>query len=142
MAFPCLKLRPAGAREGQMVQTRTTLVERLRALQVWELMNTDERPSHKPHDVVESTRVLIDNRIGAEQLLVPGLASAEVTHCQRDVRDRRKLGHQWPPCYEMCRRIAGLTLTGAGGAFSTQPVLLRYCSGPSLWAVRALQLGA
>ena len=52
-----------------MVQAGATLVERLGALQVRKLVNTDEGPSHEPDDVVEGTGVLVDDRIGAEQLV-------------------------------------------------------------------------
>ena len=84
----------SGTREGQMIQARAALVERLCALQIGELVNTDERPSHEPHDVMEGTGVFVDDRIGAEQLLVPGPAAAEVADGQRHVCDRRKLRHE------------------------------------------------
>jgi hypothetical protein len=58
-----------------MIQTGTTFVEWLSALQIGELVNPHERPSHKPDNVVKGTGVLIDHRIGAEQLAIPGPAA-------------------------------------------------------------------
>ena len=69
------------------------LVERIRALQIRELVNSDQCASHEPHDMVERAGVFINNRIRAEQTLVPRAAAAEVAHCQRDVGDRREIGH-------------------------------------------------
>src|SRR6516164_7591286 len=91
-----------------MVQAGATLVERLRALQVWELMDSDQRASCEPHHVMERTGVFIDDRIGAEQTLIPRTAAGEVAHCERDVRDRRELGHH--ASFMKCLwRIAGPT---------------------------------
>jgi hypothetical protein len=48
-------------------------------------VNADERPSHEPDDVKERTGVFIDDRIGAEEPFVPGLAAGEVADRQSDV---------------------------------------------------------
>src|SRR5665213_826740 len=93
MALPFLELGPVGASESQMIQAGATLVERLGALQVGELVDGDERPSHEPDHVVEGAGVFVDDGIGAEKLLVPGPAASEVADGQRHVCDRRKLRH-------------------------------------------------
>jgi hypothetical protein len=76
-----------------MIQARATFVERLRALQVRKLVEGDEVASQQPDDVVEGTRVLVDQRIGAEQSVVPGTAPSKVGHGQGNMRYRGKLGH-------------------------------------------------
>lgn len=95
--LPLHELGPVATRERQMVQARTTLVERLGALEIGERVDPDECPAHEPDDMVEGTCVFVDHRIGAEQPLIPGAAALEVAHCKGDVRDCREVGQRVLP---------------------------------------------
>jgi hypothetical protein len=46
-----------------MIKTGLTLVERIAALQIWELVDANKRPSHQPDDVMEGAGVLVNQRL-------------------------------------------------------------------------------
>jgi hypothetical protein len=77
-----------------VVKTRTPLVEGLRTLQVRELVNSDKRSAHQPHDVVKRASVLVNDGIRTEQTLIPRSAAVEIAYGDSDVGDRGELGHQ------------------------------------------------
>ena len=81
-----------------MIQPRATLVERFAARRIRKLVKADEGPAREPDDMVESTGVLIDQRLGTEQLLIPRSTPAQVTHSESDVGDRLNSGIVGLPC--------------------------------------------
>src|ERR1700688_3174614 len=76
-----------------MIETRPALVERLSAVQIRELSETDECAARKPSDTLERTCVLVKDRVRAEQSLVPRHTPFEARHRQRHVSNRRELWH-------------------------------------------------
>ena len=49
----------------------------------------------QPHDVPESgVGVLVEDRVGADQRSIPGAADFDVTHCDRDMVERREGRHK------------------------------------------------
>src|ERR1700722_2304015 len=85
MALPLLQLRAARATERQVMQPRAALGKKLGAVQVREMVNTHQRPSHRPHHVMKRTSVLINNRRIAEQASIPRTAPTEVADRPRHV---------------------------------------------------------
>jgi hypothetical protein len=61
--FPSLKFGSAGTCEGQMIEPRTALIERLGTVEVGEPVNGDERSTHRPNNLMERTGVLVKDRI-------------------------------------------------------------------------------
>src|SRR5262249_35778391 len=77
----------------KMVETDASFVERIRALQIRKLMQADQGAADQPDDVTERAGVLVEDWFGVEQRFVPRHAAIEVAHCQGNVRDCRKVGH-------------------------------------------------
>jgi len=68
-----LEFGPVGASERQVVQTRPPLVEGIRSVRIGELVDADQGLAAKePNDVMERTRVFVDDRRSPEEVLVPG----------------------------------------------------------------------
>src|SRR5439155_17883683 len=87
-----------------MIEADPALVERLVARRVRELMDAHQRLTEEPDHVVERSGVLVDDRLRAEQLFVPGDASTKVAHRQGDVRDCGELSHSEAPRRERMDR--------------------------------------
>lgn len=93
-----------------MVEAGSPLVEGFRTMWIVKLVQADERPSREPDDMVERPGILIDDRLGAEQTLIPGAAAAKIADRQRHMSDRRKFRHRGLHCAEtspIASRILG-----------------------------------
>ena len=122
-----MKFAAVGASEREVVQTRPTLIERIRSMRIGELVDADQcLAPEEPYDVVERTRVLIDDRRSPDEVLVPGPTPTEIGDGQRHVRYAGEFGHDTslkPLDWTIVLRFAG---------FPGAPVRHRS------WAVRLL----
>src|SRR5438445_779254 len=76
--LPILELGAGGAVERDVVEPRPVLLEGFAAVELRELVDTDDRAvAEHPDHVVESSRVLVHHRIRTDELLIPGPADVE-----------------------------------------------------------------
>src|SRR5207302_2120292 len=92
-ALPALQLRAVGAPEGDVVEARAQLVERLRARRRRVEMDAEQRPAHHPDDVMERSGVLVEHGVGIEEALIPGAAAAQIADSHGNMADRGERGH-------------------------------------------------
>src|SRR4051812_16448551 len=69
-SLPLVEVASAGAREGYVIEAYPSFVERLRA-PIGELVQAHQGGPHRPHHMTERTGVLVEDRLGVEQPLVP-----------------------------------------------------------------------
>jgi len=91
--LPRLQLCTVGASEGDVVKPRPQLVEAVGGRGLAVLVNAEQRAPKEPHDVVERAGILVQNRCGVEELLVPGAALTEVIYRHSNMGERREVGH-------------------------------------------------
>src|SRR3984885_9316400 len=90
---PLLELVSIGAVEGQMMQAHAALVERQVVSRVGELVQANEgRTPYQPDHVSKWARVLVEDRLGGEQVLVPRDAAVEIADREHDRGDSREIG--------------------------------------------------
>src|ERR1039458_8722480 len=79
-----------------MVEPRLPFVEGFRPVRIRKLVDPDQGLAAKePNDMMKRARIFIDNRLGLEELLVPGSAPTKVGDGQRHMGDTGELGHDW-----------------------------------------------
>ena len=90
------------AREPDMIETETMLVEVTPGISVGELVQSDECATDEPHDVTERSGVLVDHRIASEEPSIPRHTPIEVADRERHVVNRREIGHVILPFRSRC----------------------------------------
>ncbi len=94
---PVFQLGAAGAAEADVVEADAVFAELFVGGRAVVLVDAEQRAAvEQPHLMPEAgVGVLVERRVGAEQVAVPGAADLEVAHRDRDVVERWK-GHVLP----------------------------------------------
>ena len=94
--LPRFELGAVSAREPDVIQTESVLIEVGRRTFAVEMVQTEKGPTHQPHDVSKRSGVFVDHRVAPDQRLVPRHTSVDVTDRQRDVMNSWKIWHDCP----------------------------------------------
>jgi hypothetical protein len=80
-----------------VIQTDPTLIERLVARWIGELMEPHQRLADEPDDMAEGSGIFVEDWFCVEQRSVPGNAPIQIADRQRAVSNSRKLRHPHSP---------------------------------------------